>query len=92
MYTRELSFQKVKDEVVSYIERCPGASPRSVPMDVGNQAEEDEGTFNAPAFQCWGGATDPHEMEHWRWRTGVWAIVGGTWGWEEPGLQELVPT
>lgn len=51
--------------MVSFIECRRDASFRPAPMDIGNQEEKDEEPFYAPEFQCWGGATNPHEMEDW---------------------------
>lgn len=58
-----MSCREVRHDVVACIGRRQDI--RLGQIYAGNQEEEDEeeGTYDAPGFQFWGGATDPHEMD-----------------------------
>lgn len=59
------------------------AMPERIPMDIGNQ-EEDEYTDYPPEFHHWGGAAEPYAMDE-----EVCVSPECFFGWEEPYYQKL---
>lgn len=79
MSTKEVSYREVRGGVVAYIERRRASSTRPVPIDIGDQEEEEEeGIDDSPEYQTWEGAKNTHETEDGKWTN----VAGRGNGWE----------